>query len=103
MRTTTPKRASAAERLGRVVALLLAAGCFGAIAWSARERSEPPSPVPSSVGEKRATFVQPSPAPSAREACLAQKEAEIAAIRAQGELDAERRMRIRQIEARACP
>lgn len=91
----------------RGVALLVAIGCFGAIAWTARERpAEPVRPnATAAAPAPAATLARPQPAAAAeagQDACRARKEAEIAAIRAQGELTAERRMRIRQIEARAC-
>lgn len=101
MKSGAGKRVSTLELTGRGIALMLAVGCFAAIAWSLREAPETPSRPQSLVGASQADLVRPAPAPAAREACLAQKEAEIAALRAQGE-NAERRMRIRQIEARPC-
>jgi|DewCreStandDraft_4_1066084.scaffolds.fasta_scaffold00812_58 hypothetical protein len=90
--------------VARAVALLVAAGCFGAIAWSARERPtelvRPPSPSEPPAAAAIAAPARSSPIGA--DACRAAKEAEIAAIRTEGELTAERRMRIRQVEARAC-
>jgi len=98
------RRPRAGELVGRGAALLVAAGCFAAIAWSARQAPEQPSrPQGAAVQpQPAAALVRPQPSSAAVDACAARKEAEIAAIRAQGELTAERRMRIRQIEARAC-
>jgi hypothetical protein len=93
----------AGELVGRGAALLVAAGCFAAIAWSARQPPEQPSRPPTAALQPApAPLARPQPTSAAADACAARKEAEIAAIRAQGELTAERRMRIRQIEARAC-
>lgn len=99
------RRTTAAELAGRATALVVAAGCFGLIAWSVRERPEPPSRPPALAAppqSEAAALVRAQPTAAVRDACTAQKETEIAAIRAQGEITAERRMRIRQIEARAC-
>lgn len=99
------RRATAAELAGRATALLVAAGCFGLIAWSVREQPEPPSRPAALAGRAQSeapALVRVQATAAGRDACAAQKEAEIAAIRAQGEINAERRMRIRQIEARAC-
>lgn len=90
--------------LARGLALVVAVGCFAAIAWSARERpAEPARPPAPATAQPALLPATPSrPAAAAVDACRARKEAEIEAIRAAGELTAERRMRIRQIEARAC-
>lgn len=100
----TARRSGGTGPLARGVALLVAVGCFAAIAWSARERpAEPTRPPAATPVPQAATIAAPAGAtPAAADACRAAKEAEIAAIRGQGELTAERRMRIRQIEARAC-
>jgi len=99
------RRTPLAERLGRGLALLLALGCFSAIAWSVRESERPAEvPRPAPLAERPQPAAAPARPRSAApdDSCRAQKEREIEAIRAQGELTAERRMRIRQIEARAC-
>lgn len=94
----------AGELVGRGAALLVAVGCFAAIAWSARQAPEPATRPPAAAVQPQpaAALARPQPTSAAVDACAARKEAEIAAIRAQGELTAERRMRIRQIEARVC-
>lgn len=100
----TARRSGGTGLLARGLAFLLAVGCFAAIAWSARERPvEPARPPAATAVPQAATIAAPVRSnPAAADVCRAAKEAEIAAIRAQGELTAERRMRIRQIEARSC-
>ncbi len=100
-----PRRAGAAERIGRGLALVVAIGCFGAIAWSARQEPSPPVRPGPSVDRPRpaaAAAARPNAPATTAEACRERKRVEIEALLAQGELTAERRMRIRQIEARPC-
>jgi hypothetical protein len=99
------RRGGPALPLARGLALLVAAGCFAAIVWSARERPEGPMRPPAAAAgapPAAAALARPAPAAGGEAACRERKRAEIAAIEATGSLGAEQRMRIRQIEARAC-
>lgn len=104
MTTPAPRRAASGP-LARGLALLIALGCFAAIAWTARDRPGEPArpPAAANAAPPAAALLPARPAAAgAAEACLERKRAEIAALQAEGELTAERRMRIRQIEARGC-
>lgn len=95
----------AALGLARGLALLVAVGCFGAIAWQVRERPDPPAAPPGATAPAAAArLVRPAPAAAVadRAGCLERRKAEIDGLRAKGEIDAERAMMLRQAAARQC-
>ena len=88
--------------LPRLLALLVAVGCFAAIGVSWRDRAPDPAATPL-PGVMQARQAPPAAATADSGSCKARKQAELEQLKAAGKLTAEQSMMMRQAIARECP